>query len=401
MKKILFMASAGLLLASCANDEVIKMTSENEITFAPTVANSTRAGDVYCSNNFSNEEFYVWGVTDNKLYFSADHITKNGSKWENSTKRYWPSNEVTFYAAKGESDLTVDAAAGTAKVENFTVETDVTKQRDLIYAVAKQTFNSESDDNQVKLNFRHALAMVVFKAQNENPNLHVVIDKVEVGNVYTKGTYTLPTVATGSTLTDHSMGDNNKTDVTDNSRGSWSCQSTDKGTFSVSFEEVDVEYTTEAVDLTAANDAGKEYSSEALLLIPSESDYTKPTNQATATSKSDLNGSYFLVYAKIYNVAGSKVNKETDVMLWGDDKTEAGKVLTKAILIPADLTWKEGQKYVYTFKFGNGGAGYDPENPDKPVLNGITYDCTVDDFIYGDSRDEEAEFNKKEETPAE
>ena len=100
----------------------------------------------------------------------------------------------------------------------------------------------------------------------------------------------------------------------------------------------------------------------------------------------DSRGTYFLVSCKIYNVSG-----DSKLLVWpAKDEYRA---------IPAtDITWKQGQKYVYTFIFGEGG-GYvpptdstdpnrDPEDPETPgpgdpILVPVSFEVTVDDFQQG------------------
>lgn len=125
----------------------------------------------------------------------------------------------------------------------------------------------------------------------------------------------------------------------------------------------------------------------ALLLMPQDItgwDITGNNGEGGAA----LRGAYFLVSCKIYNVSGND-----EVLLWPttDEYRE--------VAIPvADITWKQGKKYVYTFIFGEGG-GYvpptdedDTENPDPddddpqpgdPVLVPISFEVTVDDFQNG------------------
>ena len=81
---------------------------------------------------------------------------------------------------------------------------------------------------------------------------------------------------------------------------------------------------------------------------------------------------YFLLTAKIYNVAGTEVVKDKDVVL------HEGPI---AVPIPASTTWEDGLRYVYTFNFTTyGTGGVDPGTGD-PVLAPITLSVTVDDFV--------------------
>jgi hypothetical protein len=105
-----------------------------------------------------------------------------------------------------------------------------------------------------------------------------------------------------------------------------------------------------------------------MLLLPQTTTAWDTTSKPSADSQT---GSYFLVDCKICNVAGDDYASTTDIVLWDGP-----------VAIPAAFTWKQGKKYIYTFVFGNGNGGYDP-NPDtpKPVLVPITFNVTVDDFV--------------------
>ena len=85
-----------------------------------------------------------------------------------------------------------------------------------------------------------------------------------------------------------------------------------------------------------------------------------------------------MIKCKIRNVAGDEV-ADDDVYLWGT-ASEA-----KELAIPVSLTWKQGVKYIYTFVFGEGIGGYDPEG--EEVLVPITFSVTVDDFTSPTSND--------------
>ena len=107
-------------------------------------------------------------------------------------------------------------------------------------------------------------------------------------------------------------------------------------------------------------------------------------------------GSYFLVKAKIWNVAAGDGTRAAsgDVVLWDNQKKVPGEggsesTVDQFIAIPIPtITWKPGKRYVYTFIFtpdGNGGYNPDPTNPStpEPVLVPIKLSVTVDDFVDG------------------
>lgn len=379
MKKLLFASMAVAMLAACSNDEVVQVSNDsNAIKFGVNAENSTRAADIYCNSNPFGQ-FNVYATYDGAMYIDNDLIVKNGSSWENNSGlRYWPeSGDVTFYGyVNGSLDVTETTAP---KFETFSPAEDVAQQLDLMYARKTQ---AKSGGEQVTLNFRHALSQIVFNARNENDNLYVEIGGVSVVNVKGSGVYSLPTEDTDGNL-DHEYGEDT---YKENGRGSWdfgTAEATSR--YSVAFTTVELnggetKNLTNWSDHTSEADKGN-----AMLLLPQP---TEKYDVSTASTVQDENGdfiregSYFLVDCKIWNVAGSSVNKDTDVVLW--DKGN--------VMIPVGFDWEEGKKYLYTFVFGNGNGGYDPDPEDPtpdPVLVPITFDVTIDEFYEVDGGDQE------------
>ena len=132
--------------------------------------------------------------------------------------------------------------------------------------------------------------------------------------------------------------------------------------------------------LTISND-GAETGNNSLLLIPAFEAQTKETEAWNpANDNGKYNGTYLAVKCTIYNVAGAEFDAASDVA-----------VLHKGwAVIPASFKWKQGKKYIYTINFTKGGNGGYEENEDgsttdTPVLTGIEFTVTVDDFVYGDN----------------
>ena len=396
MKKKIFMgALVAIMFTACSNDELTDVNRDgDEITFGVVTNASTRAENVYCSNN-KPTDFKVWATFNNKTYFEGDEIKYEDGKWVNTTgTRYWPDGgAVTFYAHKNAGEA-FNWDNGSPKIENFTVGTDVAGQTDLIYAVKSQTKTVAGADGKVTLNFRHALSQIVFQAKNTNPTLYVEISGVSVCNVGSKNTFTYPSEDTDNNYENHEGTEDNNTSFGNH----WGTIS-DPTSYSVTFAAVDVpgnKTNPEIKSLTNTNDkpddaTTKEFSSTAMLLLPQTTQQWDITSSATGNGNpSNQTGTYFLVKCRIWNVAATTglVDKVNDIYLWGN-AAEA-----KNIAIPVELNWEEGKKYVYTFVFGDGNGGYDPDpedpNPDDPdnpdpdptpVLVPITFEVTVDDFV--------------------
>ena len=385
MKKYYFLA-AGLLLmlGSCSQDDIVEANlGADEIRFTAVTNGATRAADIYNPNPENMPaSFQVSAMSQNKVYISDDKIDRVGEqapyKWENSTgTRYWPEGAVDFYAHVN-AGTTFALNNGAPRFNNFTVESAVGSQVDLLYAVKK---GETKETTPVQLNFRHALSQIVFKARNESENIFVQIQGVRVMNVKGSGTYTFPTASTDPNLP--TAGSTNP-----NNRGTWALTDT-KADYEVNFNLVDVKGS--KTNPTAVNLSDEE--GTALMLMPQTTTAWDPET-APKPSVGNTN-SYLLVDCVIYNVAdGSATTLPGDnVCLWGK-KEENGSYTTKELAIPVKFAWEEGKKYTYTLVFGNGNGGYNPDpdpgtDPD-PVLVPISFEITVDEFLDGGNYDVES-----------
>ena len=195
-KKVLLAALSALALTACVDDETIEMNPGNAVAFRPSTENSTRA-TVTTSNTI--QDFKVWGYykkndnTDYTSFMEEQVVNKAGNEWVYSPVRFWPtSGEVDFYSvspASVETNITKDAQ----QIVDYTVNTDPSKQIDLLYAVNMECTKSS---NGVPVNFRHALSQVVFKAKTVNPNIEVQIESIKLNHIMGKGTFTFPTETT-------------------------------------------------------------------------------------------------------------------------------------------------------------------------------------------------------------
>ena len=357
-----------MMMAACSKDEIVS-ERQDCISYSVTAETQTRAADSYC-NNILPESFKVWARTaDGSLYINGDVIKNENGAWtdQNGT-RYWPDNKALDFYAQVNGDAEFNLNDGTPTFKDFTVNDDVTKQHDLIYSVsAKQT---KPEDGKVVLNFRHALSQVCFKARNDMKNMQVEIKGVSVGHLTAKGTFTFPASSTDANYVLH-------TDTEDQSKaldtGVWAIPADaayDKE-YSVTPESGSIVLPAASgtvMNLTCPEDGHKNGFAQTLTLLPQKVEAWKPDVKATDNT---FNGAYFLI----------------DVVLSNVTKNEKGDVVTPVYTgktaIPVSVNWEQGRRYIYTFVFdegGNGGWTPTPEDP-KPVLTGIKYDITVDDFI--------------------
>ena len=376
MKKFILAVPALLALAavSCTKSEVLE-SNDGEIRFNVVANNATKAADIFCNNNLP-EAFKVYATTGSKTYIDGDDIVNNGGNWENTSGvRYWPETAVDFYAHVNAGTNFIWSTESAPTIKDFTPSATVADQLDLLYAVK---IGQNKKSTPVELNFRHALSQIVFNAKNTNENLYVEIKGVKIVNVGGTNTFTYPTTNTDSKFVSH----DGTGELPSTGAGSWAELTSGASSYEVDFTtaipvagDADGE---SIVDLTTANDSGNEFNSQAMLLLPQTTTAWDP--EAAPAPGTNNTGSYFLIDCAIWNVATDEINKDDDVQLWGENGA------TKELAIPVTFAWEQGKKYIYTFVFGKGNGGYDPENPDPnpedpdPVLVPIDFKITVDDF---------------------
>ena len=415
MKKSMFLvAIAATALASCTSDELVQVNNGNEIKFAIAADNDSRAATVFCNANLM-PGFQVYAGYQNEgawsTFIEEDLITVlSDGKCTQSETRYWPEKgTLDFYGLvnlNGDG-FTLESASNlddqitwgveTPVVNDFTPNTDVTKQTDLLYAVATGKSSSSAP---VLMNFRHALSQIEFRAKNDNPALQVFVSAVRIGQTYAKGSYTLPKLSTEDNLVDHTVDkdDDYALEHENANRGTWAVDTDAKADYYVPFNEVSVAYGT-TQDLTISTD-GAQTNNNSLLLIPAmESGSATTAWDPASDNNTAYNGTYIAVYCKILNVAGDSYDANTDVAVLHEGWA----------VIPASFKWKQGKKYIYTINFTKGGNGgyeetpVDPSKPevpgtptDTPVLTGIEFQVTVDDFLYGDKYENDMDTNSTE-----
>lgn len=396
-KNLLLLGVMAAAMASCSSDEPAMEKAANDgssVKFAVTTQGVTRAADVFCNANMPGQ-FSVYAVSGGKTFINGDVISNTGGSgsaavWENQTaKRYWPGDSTVNFFAQVNGDDVFSLNAGEPTFDDFQVNSDVASQTDLLYAV-KTGQKKTTNGGTVALNFHHALSQVVFYAKNVNPDIYVEVTGISVCGVNDKGTYTFP-----ETDTDANVDHGTPTGTPNGGQGTWAFDETSKGSYNVTFPAVALKGDSLAVasNLTDNTNTTEGYGhgdgandfSKAMILMP-QGAFTGPAiKEGTGNIvESALDGVYFKVTCKIYNVADKTAADLTDnVMLWDG---------TKDIYIPVSGTWNEGMKYVYTIIFGNGDGGWDPDGP-KPVLVPITYTVSVDEFIPVTGGDQDVEMN--------
>ena len=396
MKKHLILgALAVLALAACSKTEVVELNKGNEISLsAVTGKNLTKAADGYCNSN-KPTNFDVWASSDSKLYFAGETYTWDpvSTTYKSGSARYWPASAVNFFALKNQNGtVNFEAATPSLSVTGYTVESTPETQKDFLYAVSKNvTKPTGTPTPAATLNFRHALSQIEFKAKNDNSNIHVVIDSIKVVNVNSKGNFSVSDATTNNYEITSDPHANGETPVSDprSGRCSWTTPST-LATYKIGLKDIDG--TLKNVDvknggtanLTVTDPAGQEYNVNTLYLLPQTVSAWDGTGKANESGKA-----FFIIKALIYNVSGTEVDKNNDVVLWGDHTSGSWKTKEIAVPFPASTEWEDGLRYVYTFNFTSYGMGGSDPGTGDPVLTPITLTVTVDDFVDAGNKDVE------------
>ena len=354
--KYLAVALSAVALVACNNEDVLEVNQGRGISFQVATEASTRA---QATTTQTITEFKVWGFTDNKILMNGLEVSKDGNDWTYDGTIFWPATDVDFYSVSPADVTGVNITNSSQKITGFTVNTDQSKQVDLLYAVNKGEKKADHAEGSkpVNINFRHALSQIVFKAKNTNENLKVTVKGVKIANIKKAGDFTYPTQAT----------------TTQNTKEDGTIVATTQGTWSniTTAEKFSAGMDAAGVTLDGVVSTAKDLSNAtgALFMIPQALTPWDPSTEGCNKS----NNVYFLLNCQILS------GTEKNIQVWPSDADET----FAEIAVPAEtLTWEQGKKYVYTFIFGEG-AGYEPgENPNPdPTLVGIDFDVTVDEFI--------------------
>ena len=180
--------SAIALVTACTNDETIEVNRGEGVTFNVVAGKATRTGIGGEATTTSNiNKFHVYAFTQNKEYMDED-VTKDNDIWTYNNIKFWPETNVDFYSySPNSTNGTVDiTATGNKQITKYKVPGNV----DLLYALnLAENKTGHEGKEPVLINFRHALAQIVFKIKNTNPNLTVFVDEVKVDGIEGQGTF--------------------------------------------------------------------------------------------------------------------------------------------------------------------------------------------------------------------
>lgn len=450
LKKTLLSIMAAAAMTACSQVETTSVNPDPEgtgyITFSPVVSKATR-GTVTKIDQLKNQGFYVVAYGENSFYFNrllaeykeaADD--NKGAGFYLPGKYSWPSYELTFSAwypptlpANGGSATAYDKdgnvmagqyvsqpvwsgdGSGLEKgqeIRGFVPATVHADQTDIVIARTKATSATYGKGQPVKLNFRHILSQVSFKAKKKSGDqLRIEIKEIELRNIPSKGNFvfrksndfttdgnvtegtTNPTLIpadhweiiapTGSNLT---YGDEAGNNVN---------LQRYKHTLSTPVVLEPVAEGTEGDAVELLGEGGN------MMLIPQNfsGNYYNGNPWAWAENR-DEKGAYLALKMKVFRKVITEDPDNSWVQIFpiaseGDMETEDhyGYAAVGIVSKEGAQEWKPGYHYVYTLNFTDEGVGkHDPENPEKggdDILGDyIWFTVTVDDWIPTDQTPE-------------
>lgn len=200
MKKILlFAAVAAAALASCSKaDNDQNVAAEGQAIEFRSVVDKTRASQVTTTDEFRS--FFVQADIDgaNTFAFLKSAAYKETAGWVYSPKKYWPTNtdKVSFfaYAPVKDANMKIDLARAAGVVTfGYTVPHDQSVVNTAVDLLVAHKTALDKTTPTVSFDFTHALSAATFSSVNQNAatsELTYVINKIEITNLNTVGTYT-------------------------------------------------------------------------------------------------------------------------------------------------------------------------------------------------------------------
>ena len=340
-KSVLLMAAAtAIALSSCSSEDTMDIAKSSNITFRSTVGLNSRGTEVK-TDNLNNIWVSAW-ADDGVVFDGVEFKKKDGTQEFHSVGGtwFWEKNKnYTFMAfATGKDtkeNLNPTIAKDKITLADYTPDANPAKHLDLL--TAQGTGNQDHDGTAgAALNFDHILSQIQIKVKNTNPNVKYIIKGVRITNVQGTGTYTFTPA--------------------DGKKHAWAATTPNQYVLKDGVEIKLNNQNTDADLLAAANSA---------MLIPQ--DITAWNGQVPAGSNAsfkDVTGSYISL---LINVQKKNAGGWEQVYPFADEPNE--KCAWTAVAIP-DVTWANGNKYIYTLDLTKGAGKVDPVDPGDGVNPG-------------------------------
>lgn len=333
-------AATAIALSSCSSEDTMDIAKSSNITFRSTVGLNSRGTEVK-TDNLNNIWVSAW-ADDGVVFDGVEFKKKDGTQEFHSVGGtwFWEKNKnYTFMAfATGKDtkeNLNPTIAKDKITLADYTPDANPAKHLDLLTAQGTGT-QAANGTAGAALNFDHILSQIQIKVKNTNPNVKYIIKGVRISNVKGTGTYTFTPA--------------------DGKKHAWAATTPNQYVLKDGVEIKLNNQNTDADLLAAANSA---------MLIPQ--DITAWNGQVPAGSNAsfkDVTGSYISL---LINVQKKNAGGWEQVYPFADEPNE--KCAWTAVAIP-DVTWANGNKYIYTLDLTKGAGKVDPVDPGDGVNPG-------------------------------
>lgn len=368
MKKLFYstVCAAAVLLSGCSDTELAHVGSntQNAIGFHVVGNKMNSRATIIDSENIKSTDFKVYAFTDQGNAFMGENDTQpgwnginikhDGTKWDYaqaSDLRYWPeATPLNFYAVNPDTFEEGSFAEG---MENNCMWTITHNEQQILY-VGSDTYNTEkknpanidlmyaiakgktyaNTNGTVKMQFRHILSQVVFKAKTKYDDMEVEINGMKFHNFQLGGTFTFPADET-----------------TGPTRTNWTQTGAIMGFKTVGLNSAKIQITKKdiATDIST---------NKPLLFIPQVLTAWKTSATSAKTKKDgdDAKESYLEISCRI---------KQKGEYVFGKDGFNT-------LYVPFGASWEPGMRYSYTLIFG---GGYNDQG--LPILNPVSFEAAA------------------------
>lgn len=333
MKRVLLLVCATALIAttSCVKDEVVKIRESQAIGFRTFV--ETRGLE---ANTWTLMSFYVTALetgADTPYFNDLMFMVVGTEDYASSPVYYWPGNErkLEFYAyAPSVADMgdgaDVTITHSEKSITGYTVNDDITLQKDLIFAYNNNDGAGLDEVESVPLAFNHLLSKISVNARTDSDYIYNIAG-VRLGGAYNKG------------------------DIANLYDTVWSTDAyNSKSIYSMTYDDdiVTVQKNEGSMSLLKELPNLNSYgNSNYMFMIPQTITPWDPENDNTNVNK----GAYISVRLQINTAEGVRVypsESDTDGYAW--------------VAVPiSEVEWKGGYAYTYYLDFTNGAGYVDPE----------------------------------------
>ena len=331
------------MCTACTEDEIVDQNQGRPIDFRSEIGSRGQAVTAGSLTSFVVSAFNGTDTHMDKVEFTK---AEGSNFYTSASSYYWPDEDATlsFIAyAPNETNFTgsVTLTSSEQKLKGYTLDTDISNQKDIIYASATGK-KSTNETSGVALAFKHAVARIGLSAKNSGQYVYKVAG-VKLGNIVSSGDF-------------------------DFKAEKWT-PSSNKESYKKEFTGSPVTLSADKKSLIGTNDYP--------MVIPSKLTAWNPKSDPTNNTK----GAYLAVLVNISNAAG-KVLFPKD-----GSATEYGWVA-----VPINTEWNASTIYNYTLDFTDGAGLIDPVDPvpggpepGEPVFGDpIKFTVTVTDWTTGD-----------------